>query len=44
LNILLNQGHYFVGFSKEIIVVESFDMIIEENNVPFVVNRDDYPQ
>jgi hypothetical protein len=26
------------------IVVESFDMIGGENNVPFVVNKDDYPQ
>jgi ABC-type microcin C transport system permease subunit YejB len=44
LNILFNQGHYFVGFSTKEIVAESFDMIVEENNVPFVVNIDDYPQ
>jgi hypothetical protein len=25
-------------------VVESFDMIVEENNVSFVVIIDDYPQ
>jgi hypothetical protein len=31
-------------FQLKEIVVESFDMIVEENNVPFVVNRDDYPQ
>jgi hypothetical protein len=31
-------------FQSKEIVVESFDMIIEENNVLFVVYRDDYPQ
>jgi hypothetical protein len=31
-------------FQSKEIVVESFDMIVEENNVPFVINRDDYPQ
>jgi hypothetical protein len=31
-------------FQSKEIVVESFDMIIDENNVPFVVNKDDYPQ
>jgi hypothetical protein len=31
-------------FQSKDIVVESFDMIIEENNVLLVVNKDDYPQ
>jgi hypothetical protein len=31
-------------FQSKEIVVESFDMIVEENNVPFVVNKDDYRQ
>jgi hypothetical protein len=31
-------------FQSKEIIVESFDMIVEENNVPFVVNKDDYPQ
>jgi hypothetical protein len=31
-------------FQSKEIIVESFDMIIEENYVLFVVNRDDYPQ
>jgi hypothetical protein len=25
-------------------IVEEFDMIVDENNVSFVVNKDDYPQ
>jgi hypothetical protein len=31
-------------FQSKEIVVESFDMIVEENNVLLVVNKDDYPQ
>jgi hypothetical protein len=31
-------------FQSKEIVVESFDMIVEENNVLFVVNKDDCPQ
>ena len=31
-------------FQSMEIVVESFHMIVEENNVLFVINKDDYPQ
>jgi hypothetical protein len=31
-------------FQSKETIVEAFDMIVEENNVPFVVNIDDYPQ
>jgi hypothetical protein len=40
---LINAAVLWDFQSKEI-VVESFDMIVEGNNVPFVVNKDDYPQ
>jgi hypothetical protein len=31
-------------FQSKEIIIESFDMIIEENNFPFIINRDDYLQ
>jgi hypothetical protein len=31
-------------FQSKETIVEAFDMIVEENNVSFVVNIDDYPQ
>jgi hypothetical protein len=31
-------------FQSKEIVVESFDMRVEKNNVHFIVNKDDYPQ
>jgi hypothetical protein len=31
-------------FQSKETIVEAFDMIMEENNVPFVINMGDYPQ
>jgi hypothetical protein len=31
-------------FQSKETIVEAFDMIVEENNVSFVVNMGDYPQ